>query len=174
MRLKVAHAHPHGMANQGKLAAGHANEASLARNHTILEDDTRPATWAVATSTRSAAQEQTDMRYRRGSARSRAVYHRSYLPRQTTMRVTYTNYMGPKYHHHMLNTRRMGSNNQCRHRWLQSIERLWVTWWWPPSSYMLHGLYCRCSSDLWTATWNKVETMMKEKKNVFYALSIVH
>ena len=33
--LQVAHAHPHGMANQGKLAAGHANEASLARNHTI-------------------------------------------------------------------------------------------------------------------------------------------
>ena len=37
-----------------------------------------------------------------------APYHlpSTYLLRQTTMRVTYTNYMGPKYHHHMLNTRR--------------------------------------------------------------------
>ena len=34
--LKVAHAHPHGMVNQGKLVAGHANEATRAQNHTIL------------------------------------------------------------------------------------------------------------------------------------------
>ena len=34
--LKVVHAHPHGMVNQGKRAADHANEASPARNHTIL------------------------------------------------------------------------------------------------------------------------------------------
>ena len=34
--LKVAHAHPHGMANQGKHAADPANEASPARNLTIL------------------------------------------------------------------------------------------------------------------------------------------
>ena len=35
--LKVAHAHPHGMANQGKHAADPANEASPARNLTILQ-----------------------------------------------------------------------------------------------------------------------------------------
>ena len=26
---------------------------------------------------------------------------------------------------------------------------------------MSHGLYCTCSSDLWTATWNKVETVIE-------------
>ena len=36
VRLQVAHAHPHGMVNQGKLAAGHANEANHAQNPTIL------------------------------------------------------------------------------------------------------------------------------------------
>ena len=36
VRLKVAHAHPHGMVNQGKRDAGLVNEASPARNHTIL------------------------------------------------------------------------------------------------------------------------------------------
>ena len=35
--LKVAHAHPLGMVNQEKPAADHANEASPARNHTILQ-----------------------------------------------------------------------------------------------------------------------------------------
>ena len=35
--LQVAHAHPHGMANQGKRAAGPVNEASPARSHTILQ-----------------------------------------------------------------------------------------------------------------------------------------
>jgi hypothetical protein len=34
--LQVAHAHPHGMASQGKHAAGPVNEASPVRNHTIL------------------------------------------------------------------------------------------------------------------------------------------
>ena len=34
--LQVAHAHPHGMANQGERAAGLVNEESPARNHTIL------------------------------------------------------------------------------------------------------------------------------------------
>ena len=36
VQLQVAHAHPHGMVNQGKLAAGHANEANHAQNPTIL------------------------------------------------------------------------------------------------------------------------------------------
>ena len=34
--LQVAHAHPHGMANQGKRAAGLVNEESPARSHAIL------------------------------------------------------------------------------------------------------------------------------------------
>ena len=34
--LQVAHAHPHGMASQGKHAAGPVNEAGPVRNHTIL------------------------------------------------------------------------------------------------------------------------------------------
>ena len=34
--LQVAHAHPHGIASQGKRAAGPVNEASPVRNHTIL------------------------------------------------------------------------------------------------------------------------------------------
>ena len=36
VQLRVAHAHPLGMDNQEKLAAGHANEANSAQNPTIL------------------------------------------------------------------------------------------------------------------------------------------
>ena len=39
--LQVAHAHPHGMASQGKRATGPVNEASPARSLTILQGQYR-------------------------------------------------------------------------------------------------------------------------------------
>ena len=142
------------------------------------EDDTGPAAWtAAATTTAKQPQvlpeEQYDMRTGEDPPGAVPV---SAMPitidlsteaddESSTMRVTYTNYMAPRYHHHILSMRHMGSNSQCRHRWSQSTQPLWVTWWWPQSSYISHGLYCRYSNDLWTATWNyKVETMMKRKE----------
>ena len=79
------------------------------------------------------------------------------LRKQIMMKVTCMSYMGPKYHRHMRNTIRMGNCSRCRHRWFELIEQLLVTLWWLPLSlhFMSCGLCCRCSSDLWTATWNK-------------------